>query len=486
MLKELQELENISRTLEPSFEQRKHLNKDIIAYADNFLARMPDAKMYVDDTEEENPFTNFPISETALKLDTLLKLLEQHVDNSGINAASKGHLGYVPGGGIYAGALGDYLANVSNRYTGMFFASPAGVRMENQLISWFASELGYPKTAAGNITSGGSVASLTAVITARESVNLKAKDFDKAVVYLSEQTHHASLKALHLAGLKECVKRYISCDKNCKIDPQNLESQILRDKKEGLIPFMLIATAGSTNTGMIDPLEAIGIIAKKHKIWYHIDGAYGGLFALCQEGKQKLKGIELSDSVVIDPHKGLFLPFGTGIVLVKEAKKILAAHHFTGAYFQDIDLEKGDYSPADVSVELSRPFRGLKLWLALQLHGAKTFRACLEEKLLLAKYFYQEIAKNEDFEVGTYPDLSIVTYRYVPKNSGLNLTEINELNKKLLKAVQDDGKVYISSTNLNGKFILRAAILSFRTHKDTVDVLLAVLKEKAAAIKRCL
>lgn len=478
MLKKLQELENISRKLEPSFKQRQVLNKEITNYTNDFLASMPDAKMYVDDTGTENPFDNFPISEKPLALDFLLKKFDDLVLNSGINASSQGHLGYVPGGGIYAAALGDYLANVSNRYTGMFFASPSGVRMENQLIAWFASIFDYPKTAAGNITSGGSVASLTAVITARESTELKAKDFDKAVVYLSEEMHHASLKALHLAGLKECIKRYIPCDQNRKIIPQELENQLLSDKKEGLKPFMIIATAGTTNCGTIDPLEAIGKIAQKHRVWYHIDGAYGGLFALCEEGKQKLKGIELSDSLVIDPHKGLFLPFGTGMVLVKDAKKMLAAHHFTGTYFQDIDLEKGEYSPADVSVELSRPFRGLKLWLALQLHGAETFRACLEEKLLLAKYFYDELSKIEGIELGTFPDLSIVTYRYVPKNTQLKLKEINKLNEKLNQAINSDGRVFISSTELNGKFTLRSAILSFRTHKETVDVLLGILKAK--------
>jgi glutamate/tyrosine decarboxylase-like PLP-dependent enzyme len=330
------------------------------------------------------------------------------------------------------------------------------------------------------LTSGGSIANLAGIVTAREAHNLKARDFEKSVVYLSRQTHHSVDKALRIAGLQECVKRHIPLDQRYRMRADALEETILSDKKAGLNPWLIIASAGTTDVGAVDPLAAIANLAHTHQLWLHTDGAYGGIFALCEEGKKVLTGLEQADSLVIDPHKGLFLPYGTGAVLVRSGHTLHQAHYYQDApYMQDAEVAQAEISPADLSPELTKHFRGLRLWLALKLVGVAPFRAALEEKLLLARYFHEKIQAIDGFEVGPYPDLSIVTYRYLPKRG-----EANEFNQKLVQAIQADGRVFISSTMLDGKFTLRLAVLSFRSHLDDVDQVVEALQEKVKALER--
>ncbi|HYV95324.1 MAG TPA: aminotransferase class V-fold PLP-dependent enzyme [Chitinophagales bacterium] len=488
MRDQILQLEKISRQLEPSPGKRDEIRKHVIDYAETFLNGIENLNAFNINNGDDTGLLSFPITEHPADPALLISLLKNHVDTPGLNPASGGHLGYIPGGGIYYSALGDYLADVFNRYAGVYFAGPGAVRMENMLIRWIADVMGYPSDAAGNLTSGGSIANLIAIVCARDASLIKSRDYEKAVIYLTKQVHHSLDKAIRIAGLKESVIRYVPMDDHYRMNAGELDKMIKMDKTHRMIPFLVIASAGTTDTGAIDPLEEIGAVAKKHELWYHIDGAYGGFFALTDEGKRKLKGIESSDSIVVDPHKGLFLPYGTGVVMVKDKSILQQSHFYQANYMQDANTATEEISPAEVSPELTKHFRGLRMWLPLKLHGVKPFRACLEEKLLLAQYFYDEVQKL-GFEVGPEPELSVVTYRYVPKNNSpasetSALEAANELNKRLVEEVQKDGRVFISSTMLDGKFVLRAAILAFRTHLKTIDILLEVLKEKVHELNR--
>lgn len=476
MRDQILQLEKISRQLEPSSAKREEIRKHVVEYAEDFLNRIEKINAFNEINDGDSGLLSFPVSEEPYDIELILSLLKNHVDTPGLNPASGGHLGYIPGGGIYYSALGDYLADVFNRYAGIYFAGPGAVRMENMLIRWISEVMGYPSDAAGNLTSGGSIANLIGIVCARDASGIKSRDYDTSVIYLTKQVHHSVDKSIRIAGLKECVIRYVPMDERYRMNAESLEAMIMTDKKNRLVPFLVIASAGTTDVGAIDPLEEIGTIAKKHELWYHIDAAYGGFFNLTKEGKQKLKGIELSDSLVVDPHKGMFLPYGTGVVLVKDKSVLQQSHFYQANYMQDAVNVSEELSPADLSPELTKHFRGLRFWLPLLLHGIKPFRACLEEKLMLAKYFHQEVQKL-GFEAGPEPELSVVTYRYIPKKG-----DPNEFNKKLVEAVQKEGRVFISSTMLDDKFILRAAILAFRTHLKTVDTLLEVLKAKVKSL----
>ena len=256
-----------------------------------------------------------------------------------------------------------------------------------------------------------------------------------------------------------------------------LREQVERDRREGLRPWLVIASAGTTDLGAIDPLDGIGDLCQKENLWFHIDGAYGAFFVMTEEGREKLKGIEKSDSLVMDPHKGLFLPYGLGVLLVRDRKYLHESFYYHANYMQDAVEVDGEVSPAEVSPELTTHFRALRMWLPLKLCGTEPFAAGLEEKLLLARYFHEELGKVPGFEVGPVPELSVVTYRYVPESG-----DPNRFNEALLKAVLEDGRVFLSSTIIDGKFTLRLAVLAFRTHLEMVDLTLQILKEKAAAL----
>ncbi|MBN1993067.1 MAG: amino acid decarboxylase [Anaerolineae bacterium] len=481
MRAKIRALQNQARPLEPDAAERANLLAGVGQYAESFLENLAQAPAYAILADGGRGLYDSPITDEPIELDTALNLLQHNVDQVGINPASPGAFGYIPGGGLYFAALGDYLAAVTNRYAGLFFASPGAVRMEQMLLAWLAGEVGYPANAAGTLTSGGSIANLAGIVTAREVHDLKAKDFDRSVVYLSRQTHHSVDKALRLAGLRECVKRYIPLDRQYRMRAEVLAETILSDKKAGLHPWLIIASAGTTDVGAVDPLPDIADIAHTHQLWLHTDGAYGGIFTLCAEGKEVLPGLEKADSLVIDPHKGLFLPYGTGAILVKNGQQLHQAHYYQDApYMQDAETAPAEIiSPADLSPELTRHFRGLRLWLALKLAGVAPFRAVLAEKILLARYFHEQVQTLTGFEVGPYPDLSIATYRYLPPRGNANV-----FNQKLAQAVQNDGRVFVSSTMLDGKFILRLAVLCFRSHLDEVDRVLEVLQEKVEELKK--
>ncbi|QHL86067.1 aminotransferase class V-fold PLP-dependent enzyme [Nibribacter ruber] len=474
----LHHLEQQSLLLEPSATDRLPVQQAVEQYAQAFLEDLPQLPVFVDTPDKGAGLLQSPIEEEGIPVQEALGLLKEQVDTPGINPASGGHMGYIPGGSLYYSGLGDYLAAVTNRYAGIFYSSPGAVRMENMLIRWMAQEIGFPQDTAGNLTSGGSIASLIALVTARDAQNITCRIIPDSVIYCTSHTHHCLDKALRIAGLGECQLRHVPMDAQYRMDPKALQMQLEQDKAKGLKPWLLIASAGTTDVGAVDPLAALADLAQQHGLWYHVDAAYGGFFALSPTGKQKLKGIERADSVVMDPHKGLFIPYGSGAVLIKNSQQLTESHHYQASYMQDTLSVTGEVSPADVSPELSKHFRGLRIWLPLKLHGVAAFRSALEEKLLLAQYTYQKLQGLPGFEVPVAPDLSVVIFRYLPEAA----IDANAFNQKLIQAVQKDGRVFLSSTLLDGQFMIRFAILSFRTHKATLDLALEILQEKAKEI----
>lgn len=471
MKEKILELEKIARQLDPDPGQRADWNKKMLQYADNFLDQIETTKGFEKQQGKGADFYQFNFRETGRSLDEVLDILKKEVDTYGINPASGGHLGYIPGGGVYPTAMGDYLAAITNRYAGIFFANPGAVRLENQLIRWMCSIIGYPESALGNLASGGSIANLIAIVTARDAKNIKSKEVEKAVFYLTAQVHHCVQKAIRIAGLAEAQIRYVAMDEHFRMDASALKRQVETDVKAGLIPFLVVGSAGTTDTGAMDPMDAIADVAEAHNLWFHVDAAYGGFFILLPELQEKFKGVERSDSLAIDPHKGLFLSYGLGAILIKNVEAQHRAHYYKAAYMQDTLDANEELSPADLSPELTKHFRGLRMWMALQLFGLQPFKACLEEKIHLCRYFYEEV-KKMGFEVGPYPDLSVCTYRFVPEKGNSD-----EFNRKLVEYVQADGRVFISSTTIGGEFWIRLAVLSFRTHLKTIDTCLQVLKE---------
>lgn len=389
-----------------------------------------------------------------------------------LNTAGPGHLAYIPGGGLYAAALADFVACAINRYVPMANAAPALAQIEATVIRWFCDLFGYPAEAQGILTSGGSMANFAAVVAARHA--RLGERFGDGVLYATDQVHHSVAKAAKIAGLPADNVRAVPTTPDKRMDPDGLAAEVTHDRAAGRRPFCVVASAGTVNTGIVDPLAEIAAVAAGAGLWLHVDAAYGGFFQLTARGRAALSGIEHADSITLDPHKGLFLPYGTGCLLVRDGERLRDAHHVGAAYLQDISAEGGPPSFAEYSPELSRDFRGLRVWLPIQLHGLGAFRESLDEKLDLARWAYEDLVATPGFEVPWEPDLSVVAFRYLSRRG-----DPDDANRRLLDAVNARRRVFLSSTLVDGRFTLRICVLSHRTHRDRVEEALATIKECA-------
>ena len=403
-----------------------------------------------------------PCPESPTDFNQLLKLLIEDVIPASINTAHPSYMGYIPGGGLFPSAIAELLAAATNRYVSVWAAAPAIARLETNVLEWFAQWIGYPESSCGVLTSGGSMANFTAIVTARK--HLLRGDLAIGTMYISDQAHHSVEKAAMLAGIPERNIRKLKSGVNFRAIPQKFEAAIERDVARGLKPFLVVGNAGTTNSGAVDPLTDLADICRKHSLWFHVDAAYGGFFALCAEGKKKLQGLHRSDSVVLDPHKGLFLPYGVGCLLVKRGQLLRNAHLLRGEYHKDLVTPKGEMNFTDYSLEQSRSCRGLAVWLPLKLFGVDSFRKSLAEKLELALWLYQRLAEDPLFECPSQPDLSVITFRYRPRRG-----DPERLNKRLLKNIIATRNLFLSGTTLRGKYVLRVCILCFRTHRSEVE-----------------
>lgn len=394
----------------------------------------------------------------------------------GVNPAGPGCLAYVPGSGLVSAAVADLLIGVLNRYTGQAYTAPGLVALECDVLRWMADLFALPAEASGVLTSGASVATLSALVTARAAK--LGTDFRSGTIYVTSQTHHAAAKAARIAGFPPQAVRTVGVDDRLHLDVDALRTLVRRDRDDGRRPFCVVATAGTTNTGAVDPLADIAEVAALESLWLHVDAAYGGFFVLTDRGRDLFAGIERADSLVLDPHKSLFLPFGTGALLVRDGALLRRAHSGDrAAYLQDgHDHGLPDFS--DYGPELTRDARGLRVWLPLQLHGVAAFRSALQEKLELARLAYDELAVDPRFEMLGPPELSIVAYRLTgddPASADAALAEV-------LRRVNAEQRVVLSSTRIDDRYVGRLAVLNHRTDRARVLEATSALRRHAAEV----
>jgi len=468
-------LERAARPLEPSADERERLSGLALAHAERFLGALPDAPAYVAGDAAFADGLAREMPETGREAGEVLAYLAASVDQPGIATASPRFMGYIPGGGLFHSALGDFLAAVSNKYAGFAPAGPGAVRLENQVVAWLAHVIGFPASATGTLTSGGSIANLTAIVAARDA---KGAGQDSAI-YTSDYAHHCIDKALHIAGMGGAPRRTIPVDARYRLRADALAEAVEKDLAEGLRPWLVVASAGTVDVGAVDPLPEIAEICRRRDLWFHIDGAYGGLFALCDEGRSMLACLEQADSVALDPHKTLYLPYGTGAVLARDGANLARSFGASADYMRPFSESPVGPSPSDLSPELTRHFRALRLWLPLQIAGVAAFRAATSEKIWLARYFHQCLEAVPGFETAGPPDLSVVAFRYRPA-----IGDTDDFNDRLLARLQQDGRVFLSGTRLGGHAWLRCAINSFRTHRAHVEEAIEAVTETAEQIAR--
>jgi aromatic-L-amino-acid/L-tryptophan decarboxylase len=383
-----------------------------------------------------------------------------------------GYLAYIPGGGLFTAALGEFLAQGLNRYVGLWQASPAVVQLEENVTRWLCDLFDFPPTAQGLLTTGGSMANLSAFVTARHQK--LGEIVPEAVYYVTDQAHASNTKAATIAGFTRRHLRIVPTDAELRMNVEALAAAVVEDRAEGRRPFMVCASAGTTNTGAIDPLAAIADVAEREGLWLHVDAAYGGFFQLTERGHERFRGIERADSVTLDPHKGMFLPYGTGGLVVRDGEALRAAHEEGAAYLQDLPPtgELPNYN--EYSPELSRDARGLRVWFPLVLHGVDAFRDALNEKLDLTERLLAAIREEPRLDVGWVPQLTVLAFR---------LRDADErAQRELLTLINASRRVFLSSTLIRGEYWIRACIVSHRTHADRVDECAAIVREAAAVV----
>jgi aromatic-L-amino-acid decarboxylase len=391
-----------------------------------------------------------------------------------METAGPRHFAYVPGGGLVSSAIAEFLARATNRHPALARVAAGPVAMEHGVIRWLCSEFGLPAGAGGLITAGASTATLSVVVAARHQH--LGEVFGAGTMYVTEHTNHTVAKAARIAGIRRDRVRVVPTRPDLRMDPHAALRMIQADRAAGLRPFLLVATAGTTDIGSIDPLLDLVTLARREGLWLHVDGAYGGFFQLTERGRERLVGIAAADSIALDPHKGLFLPHGTGVLLVRDPETLRAAHADDAQYLQDVDGTENLPNFADLGIELTRECRGVRLWLPLHLHGVGAFRAALDEKLDLARHAHDELSRMSGVHVPWRPELSTVVFRDVAGNTA---------TLRLLERIHDSGRVWLSTTRIRGQTVLRMCVLSHRSHLEHVDDALEVIRvasEKVAPV----
>ena len=417
-----------------------------------------------------------PLPQRGEAYEKLLDFLFRDAIPRSFNSAGPGYVAYVPGGGIFHAAIADLIADAVNRYVGVFAAAPALVQLEANVVRWFCEIVGFRKGSGGVLTTGGSLAMLIAIITARKSI--VGDDFARATLYASDQIHHAFQKAASLAGFPKGNVREIESDESFRARVDLLEEAIARDRAAGFTPMLIAGSAGTVATGAVDDLRALGRLAQQESMWFHVDGAYGAFFMLTERGRAAMRGIERADSIVLDPHKTLFQPYGTGALLVRDVAQLREAHSMAASYLPQFQDEEEFIDFCELSPELSRDFRGLRVWLPLKLFGIEPFRQQLDEKLDLARWATEELRKIEGMEIVADPQLSIVAFRLVRGG----LTTLDALNRRLLERINARKRVMLTGTTLGTMFVLRICVVSFRTHLDHMQMCLEDIRAAVAEV----
>ncbi|UII80739.1 aspartate aminotransferase family protein [Flagellimonas sp. CMM7] len=410
-------------------------------------------------------------------LDVLNFVLEKVMTNSTDMSHPKSY-SFVPGPSNYVSVMADTLATGFNIFSGGWVASPAAAELEIITLQWLLKIFGFPQKKGGGIfTSGGSMANLTALTTARR---IKCgEDFSKAVIYLSDQAHSSNIKAIRVLGFKKEQIRIIPTDIEFKFAINKLKNCIAKDKLEGLFPFCLIATSGTTNTGTIDPLSELAAICKKEDIWFHIDGAYGAAAILSAKGKQLLKGIEKADSLTVDPHKWFFQPYEMGCLLVRNHKHL--SHTFTEKpeYLRDIEGNTSEINFYDHGIQLTRMFRALKFYMSLKTYGLKEFRNAITYNIDLAEEVETLLRSSKHWQVVFPATLAIINFRYNPISKKRSKKELDAINQYISERVVSSRKALLVTTVLHGKTVLRMCLINPRTTLEDVKETLALCEEFA-------
>ncbi|MGN6380771.1 MAG: pyridoxal phosphate-dependent decarboxylase family protein [Gaiellales bacterium] len=418
-----------------------------------------------------------PIPAEPLAVPELAAMLRPFVLEQSTLCGHPGFMAYISGSGTVPGAAADLLAAGLNPNVGGWALSPAATELELHLMRWLAAQFGLPEGAGGLMTSGGAASNLTALKAARDARTPGDTRRDgiaglRLVLYASREAHSTIAESADMLGLGESAVRLIPTDQEHRMRPQELEQAIAADRAAGECPFVVVATAGTTATGAIDPLGEVAAICDRHGLWLHVDAAYGGAAALAPELRPLLAGIERADSIAFDPHKWLYTPQSSACLLVRNPADLARSYSFDAAYLRDDAALSGrGQNIGELGPQLSRNFSALKVWLSLAAHGTEAYGRRIAHDVELARYLDHLVHEHPDLEPMCPVTLSIACFRFTPPGAGLDDAELDHLNARLMDAIRRDGRTFPSNAELNGRYCLRACLVNHRSEAADIEAL---------------
>lgn len=407
----------------------------------------------------------------ATNADDVLDFVMQNVMPNSIILSHPKSFSFVPGPSNFISAMSDSLATGFNIFSGGWNIAPAAAELEIVTLNWILKIFNFPVEKGGGIfTSGGSMANLTALTTARR---VKCEeDFSKAIIYLSDQAHSSNIKAIRVLGFKREQIRIIPTDIEFRISINKLKNEIARDRLKGNEPFCIIATAGTTNTGTVDPLDTLADICEKENLWFHIDGAYGAAAMLSKKGNLALKGIERADSLTVDPHKWFFQPYEIGCLIVKDKEWLSGTFSEKPEYLRDIEGNESEINFYDYGIQLTRRFRALKFYMSIKTYGLNAFKKAVTYNIDLAEETEDILRKSSNWEIVSQATLAIINFRYNPIHLELPEEKLDKLNQEISSRMINSREALLVTTILQNQVVIRMCLINPNTTiqhiKDTL------------------
>jgi aromatic-L-amino-acid decarboxylase len=466
--------------LDPSADEIRNWGNSVIQLMTNYLGDLRDHRVYGRMSSREiRGRLDSTLPTHGTDFDGLLKVFRETIVPFSRQNAHPRMFGYVQSPGTALAAFADLLASTLNANLTVWRSAPAPVELERLTIDWVRQILGFNAEAGGLFVSGGSMANLAAIATARQAENRSSA---RLRMYASSETHFSIAKAAALLGIGNV--RHVAVDKHFKIRTDDLVAKINADVEAGYVPFCVVANAGTVNTGAVDPLAEIREVANRFQLWMHVDGSYGAFAVLAKSARGLFAGLEQADSIALDPHKWLYLPVDVGCVIYRAPETAQATFAHDAEYTRIIGEEADEaFAFWDYGPELSRRFRALKVWMLLKGVGLRSLGEAIESNLACARYLESLVRAGNDFEMVAPVELSIFCFRHVPSHLRSESPQtIDEFNERLLIALQRDGSSYLSNTTLGGRFALRGCVLNYRTTLRDMEILLDDLRRVAKTL----
>ncbi|MGA3089960.1 MAG: aspartate aminotransferase family protein [Terriglobales bacterium] len=425
-----------------------------------------------------------PLPETPTPSEQVLEELEQKLLPYCTHVGHPGYMGLITPSPNPVGIIADFICSALNQNIGAYTIGPAAVAMERRTVRWLTDLAGYNDKAGGHLTSGGTMANFVGLKLARDAVSNDRIQNEgvrnRWAVYTSEERHVSVDKAVDAVGLGRNALRVLPTDAKFQVNLDALEAAMADDRQHQIQPLCIVAIFGTTNTGAVDPIRVLRNIADRERIWLHADAAYGGGMLLSHTWPMRNDGLELADSITIDPHKWFYAPLDAGAILVKDDRRLTASFGMKPSYLTD-ELDRADhrYQYYVHSFEQSRRFRGLKVWMSFKRYGASQIGDWIDNNIRQAKHLYAQVQNHPDFEAASEPPMSAICVRY--RASGLNQTQSKNLHAEVARRVEQGGKFWISTTDLKGKSWFRINPVNFRTRTEHMDQLLALLEQECRA-----